>query len=151
MIFQNSAKSIQIKISLFEKNHCFSKEFAKWSTDCLNKFQIKVNVIELEFTKLVREHCKTIYTACYFSQAILLMWRTFSRKCWSTFGKAFPSSVATAVPRRGYGVSAVDLPTLFSNYFSHIDCQCWYIGKRHESKFSVIFFPLVPRNGTRGV
>ena len=33
------------------------------------------------------------------------MWMTSSRKCWSTSGKAFPSSAATAVTKRGYGAS----------------------------------------------
>lgn len=42
------------------------KESETLGTNCLNKLPKKMNEIELEFTKLVREYRKTIYTVCYF-------------------------------------------------------------------------------------
>ena len=42
------------------------KEFEVWDTNCMNELQKQMNNLELEFTKMVQEYRKTIYTVCYF-------------------------------------------------------------------------------------
>lgn len=42
------------------------KESEVWDTNCMNELQKQMNNLELEFTKMVQEYRKTIYTVCYF-------------------------------------------------------------------------------------
>ena len=42
------------------------KESEGSDTNCMNELQKQMDNLELEFTKMVREHRKTIYTVCYF-------------------------------------------------------------------------------------